>query len=166
MSAPAPVVVVCGVSGSGKTTVGRALAQRMALRFLDADDLHSPAAIDKMSRGRPLDDADRTPWLRRVAAEMAAARLGGLGLVVACSALKVRYRDILRRSDTHPLFLLLEAPRALLEQRLEGRTGHFMPRDLLDSQLDALEAALPTETDVRTVLASAQIEIIVDQMSS
>lgn len=128
------IIVVMGVSGAGKTTVARALAAALGWRFLEADDLHSQANVDKMRRGEPLDDADRAPWLAQVAAEMSALTDG----VVACSALKKVYRDRLRvRPDVR--FVLLDVPRPLLEQRLAQRRGHHMPPSLLPSQLATLE---------------------------
>jgi gluconokinase len=128
------IVVVMGVSGAGKSTVGGALAAALGWPFVEADELHPPANVAKMARGEPLDDADRAPWLEAVATRMRALDDG----VVACSALRERYRDVLRvRPDVR--FVLLDVPRALLEERLKKRRGHFMPRSLLDSQLATLE---------------------------
>jgi gluconokinase len=128
------IVVVMGVSGAGKTTIGQALAAALGWPFVEADELHPPANVAKMARGEPLDDADRAPWLEAVAARMRALDDG----VVACSALRERYRDVLRvRPDVR--FILLDVPRALLEQRLAARRGHFMPPSLLPSQLATLE---------------------------
>jgi gluconokinase len=123
-----------GVSGAGKTTIGQALAAALGWPFVEADELHPPANVAKMARGEPLDDADRAPWLEAVAARMRALDDG----VIACSALRERYRDVLRvRPDVR--FILLDVPRALLEQRLAARRGHFMPPSLLPSQLATLE---------------------------
>ena len=128
------IVVVMGVSGAGKTTIGQALAAALGWPFVEADDLHPPANVAKMARGEPLDDADRAPWLEAVAARMRALDDG----VVACSALRARYRDVLRvRPDVR--FVLLDVPPALLEERLAARRGHFMPPSLLTSQLATLE---------------------------
>jgi gluconokinase len=132
-----PLVVVMGVAGSGKSTVGAALADRLRLPFADADDLHPAANVDKMSRGIPLTDADRAPWLTAVGEEIARHRVPGL--VVACSALKVAYRDALRAHAPEAVFLHLETTKQVLAQRMLVRSEHFMPLALLDSQLDTLE---------------------------
>lgn len=135
------VVVVMGVSGSGKTTVGIALADALGVEYAEADTFHPPANIAKMSSGRPLTDEDRWPWLDSVARWIREHEKSG-GVVTA-SALKRKYRDTLRRgSDTW--FLHLDGDRGLLADRLEKRTGHFMPASLLDSQLADLE---PLEQD-------------------
>ncbi|KLO32675.1 gluconokinase [Mycobacterium haemophilum] len=129
-------IVVMGVSGSGKTTVGVALAQRMRVPFLDADTLHPPSNIAKMTAGEPLDDDDRYPWLERVGAWLASRRGGA---VVSCSALKRRYRDQLRAHCPHTEFLHLRGSLELISRRLAARSGHFMPAALLRSQFDTLE---------------------------
>lgn len=133
------IVVVMGVSGCGKTTIGRRVAKVLQLPFLDADDLHPPANISKMKKGIPLADDDRYPWLKRVAekiAEMAEKRGG----VVACSALKEPYRRVLMGDSSLPVLLVhLKGTRDTLYRRLRQRKSHFMPPDLLDSQLKALE---------------------------
>lgn len=159
-----PVVVVMGVSGSGKSTFGTALANAMHARFLDADDLHPPANRRKMAAGMALDDADRRGWLNAVAVWMAKRVEDGEPGVVACSALRRRYRDRLRAAGGAVRFVYLEVPRAELEQRLRSRR-HFMPVTLLDSQLATLEppgpdeaacivdGAMPLEENLRRVLA-------------
>lgn len=131
-----PPIVVMGVSASGKTAVGKPLAERLGCPFIDGDVLHPQANIDKMKAGHPLDDADRAPWLDRVADWLAAHQGGG---VIACSALKRRYRDRLREAAPDTLFVLLDPPLAVLRQRDAAREGHFMPASLLDSQLATLE---------------------------
>jgi gluconokinase len=151
------IVVVMGVAGAGKTTVGRALAAALGWSFLDADDLQPPANVDKMRRGEPLDDADRSPWLARVAAELRARD----DVVVACSALRAAYRDALRvRPEVR--FVYLKVPEAVLAARLAERRGHYMPPSLLRSQLDTLEepgdaivvdATQPVAEIVRTVVS-------------
>lgn len=147
---PPTVVVVMGVSGSGKTTIGQALADRLALPFEDGDDLHPPANRAKMAAGHPLDDADRAPWLAAVADWIDGhADSGG---VIACSALKRRYRDQLVRPFVR--FLYLEVSPDELRRRLVARTGHFMRVDLLDSQLADLEPPGPDEPAI-TVTANA-----------
>ena len=128
-------VVVMGVSGCGKSTLGRALAAALATRFVDADDLHPAENIAKMAAGQPLDDADRAPWLDRCAAALAAGPV-----VLACSALKRRYRDRLRVAAPDLRLIHLAAPQSLLAERLVARSGHFMPAGLLPSQFAALEA--------------------------
>lgn len=136
-------VVVMGVSGCGKTTVGRLLAARLGAAFVDGDGLHSAANVAKMHAGVPLTDADRAPWLQRVGETLAAA--GDAPIVVACSALKRAYRDAILRRDSQAFFLHLAAPRALIAQRLAERHGHFMPATLLASQFAALEPLAPQE---------------------
>ncbi|MET9384236.1 gluconokinase [Streptomyces sp. NPDC002928] len=138
-------IVVSGVSGSGKTTVARLLAKRLDTPFAEADDFHPPANIAKMSAGVPLDDADRQPWLEAVGRWLHEHDTADTGGVVACSALKRRYRDTLREACPGAFFLHLTASHELLAERLGRRTGHFMPRSLLDSQIAALEPLEPDE---------------------
>jgi gluconokinase len=137
--------VVTGVAGSGKSTVARLLARRLDVPFADGDDFHPPGDIVKMSSGTPLDDADRRPWLEAVGRWLHERDRSGSGAVVACSALKRRYRDILRAACPGAFFLQLTADRELLAARLGRRTDHFMPSSLLDSQLAALEPLQPDE---------------------
>jgi gluconokinase len=140
-----PCVVVTGVAGIGKTTVARLLAQRLDVPFADGDDFHSAADIAKMSAGTPLDDTDRRPWLESVGRWLHEHDTAGTGAVVACSALKRRYRDTLLAACPGAFFLHLTASREVLADRLGGRTGHFMPSLLLDSQLATLEPLEPDE---------------------
>lgn len=137
-------VVVMGVAGSGKTTVGRALAAALHVPFCDADSLHPPANTQRMRQGLPLDDEHRWPWLAAVHDRIATAAQSGEGLVMACSALKAVYRDRIAASLGPPPggqlpFVHLEAPREVLATRLQRRRGHFFPPTLLDSQLATLE---------------------------
>jgi gluconokinase len=132
---PPPLLVVMGVSGSGKSTVGTALAAALGVPFIDGDDLHPPDNIEKMTRGTPLDDLDRGPWLRTVGDRFASAESDGHGLVIACSALKLSYRDIIRLGSPRVSFVELKVPRDALLQRVSARPEHFMPPALLDSQL-------------------------------
>lgn len=134
---PVRVVVIMGVSGAGKTTVGRALAVRTGWTFADADDVHPPENVAKMARGEPLTDADREPWLRALAALIGAHLSRGEPLVLACSALKARYRDLLRRPEVR--FVLLEGTPETIRARLAARAGHYMKAGLLESQFEALE---------------------------
>jgi gluconokinase len=131
------VAVVMGVSGTGKTTVGRLLAEALGVPYAEADDFHPAANIAKMRSGTPLDDADREPWLDAVGAW--AAGRAGLGGVVSCSALKRAYRDRLRAASPGLFFVHLAGERDLIADRLAQRRGHFMPSGLLDSQFAALE---------------------------
>lgn len=141
-----PLVVVMGVSGSGKSTVGVALARRLGVAFADADDLHPRANIAKMTAGVPLDDADRWPWLDLVGGWLAEHdREGG---VVSCSALRRSYRDRLRRHAPRSRFVHLDGPREVIARRQADRAGHFMPASLLDSQLATLEPLGPDEDGV------------------
>ena len=133
-------LVVMGVSGCGKSSLGATLAAALALPFTDADDLHPAANRAKMAAGQPLTDADRWPWLLAVGAVLAK----GAG-VVACSALRRAYRDRLREAAGPVQFLHLVAPREVIAERLAARRGHFMPLALLDSQLATLEPLAPGE---------------------
>lgn len=144
-------LIVMGVSASGKTTVSRLLGLALDYRVLDADDLHPQANIDKMRQGIALTDADRAPWLRSVAAWIAEQRAQGVGVVVACSALKRAYRDMLRDGDAQAVFVWLDVARQQLDQRIAQRPGHFMPASLLGSQLDTLEPPAADERAVHVV---------------
>lgn len=139
-------IVVMGVSGAGKTTVARTLAARLGGVFIDADDLHSPAARAKMAAGTPLTDEDRTPWLRRVAGAVREGVDRGERVVVACSALRHSYRALLRAEAGVRLFFLhLDGDAHTLAGRLGSRVGHFMSEELLESQLATLERLGPDE---------------------
>jgi carbohydrate kinase (thermoresistant glucokinase family) len=137
MSGEGIVYVVMGVTGSGKTTVGQALATRLDLPFHDGDTFHPPANVAKMRSGIPLDDRDREPWLRTLADKIAEWNQTG-GAVLACSALKEKYREILSGRGL-ARFILLAPAEPTIAGRLQLRQGHFMPPGLLKSQLDALE---------------------------
>ena len=154
---PSPVVVM-GVSGSGKSTVGSALAQRLRVPFVDADSLHPPANIAKMTAGEPLNDEDRYPWLESVGEWLAGHRDGG---VASCSALKRKYRDQLRAHCPRVEFLHLSGSPELIGSRLAIRTAHFMPAALLRSQLDDLQPLGADEAGV-TVDIGKDVDAIID----
>jgi carbohydrate kinase (thermoresistant glucokinase family) len=133
-------IVVMGVSGAGKSTVGRLIAARLDCPFRDADSFHPAANIAKMSRGEPLTDEDRWPWLQAIAAWIAEHRAAGTTCIVTCSALKRTYRDIVTdRQSADVRLIYLKGDFELIEARLKARTGHFMPPGLLRSQFAALE---------------------------
>ncbi|MBZ5737632.1 gluconokinase [Nocardioides mangrovi] len=138
-------LVVMGVSGSGKSTVGAALAQRLRVPFEDADDLHPSANIAKMSRGEALTDEDRYPWLELVGDWLAVHEDGG---VMSCSALRRKYRDQLRSHVPGLRFLLLEGTQEVIARRQASRPGHFMPASLLTSQFATLEPLAPDEDGI------------------
>jgi gluconokinase len=141
-------VVVMGVSGTGKTTVGQAISDVTGAELLEGDDFHPQANIDKMSAGIPLDDEDRRPWLRALAAEIARLETRGRSSVTACSALRRVYRDWLREGYPELFFVHLHAPYEVLLERMRRRTDHFMPPSLLQSQFDTLELLQPDEAGV------------------
>ncbi|MGA4545226.1 gluconokinase [Uniformispora flossi] len=155
-----PTIVVMGVSGTGKTTVARLLAERLGVPFADADDFHPRANIVKMSAGIPLDDADRRPWLQSIGRKVRDCRAAGTGCVIACSALKRSYRDILRDVCPGIWFVHPTAPRDVLAARIARRTDHFMPVSLLDSQLTELEPLGPDEHGV-TLDAGPPLDVLV-----
>ena len=132
-----PLLVVMGVTGAGKSTVGGLIAERLGLGFRDADEFHPPADVAKMSAGQPLEDADRWPWLDAIGAHLAAHR--GQGCVVTCSALKRAYRDRLRGAAPGLRFIHLHGEMALVAARQAARQGHFMPASLVASQFATLE---------------------------
>jgi gluconokinase len=140
-----PLYLVMGVCGSGKSLIGALLARALGLEFVEGDVYHSPENVARMSAGIPLTDEDRQAWLAAIATRLDEARRAGLGLVVSCSALKRSYRDVLRAGSSDVQVVYLEGTHALLEQRLAGRRGHFMPSSLLDSQFAILEPPAPDE---------------------
>ena len=134
-----------GVAGAGKTLVGTLLAGALGVAFLEGDDLHPADNVRRMAQGIPLTDDDRRGWLAAIAARIAEVRRTDTGLVVACSALKGAYRDVLRRADPDIRFVHLTGDPALIAKRLSQRVGHYMPATLLDSQLAILEPPTPEE---------------------
>ena len=160
-SDPGPAaIVVMGVSGSGKTLVGRRLAERLGWRFLGADDLHPPGHVAKMRSGRPLDDADRGPWLDLVAAAIDAAVSRGEPVVVACSALRRAHRQRLGLPRASVRLVHLTAPADVIRKRIEQRVGHFMPATLLDSQLATLEPPGPAESPIVVDVSAEPQEVL------
>lgn len=140
-------MIVMGVAGSGKSSVGEALATCLGATYLDGDALHPPGNIDKMSRGVPLTDADRMPWLRDIGRRLNAA---GDRMIIGCSALKRAYRETIVAEARHPVtFIYLAGTRQVIAARMSARSGHFMPTSLLDSQFAALEEPQDDENAIR-----------------
>lgn len=160
-------VVVMGVSGCGKTTVALGIADRTGLIFAEADDFHSRANVEKMRAGIPLDDDDRWPWLVDLAGWMRERAGEGRSTVIACSALKRAYRDVLAAGPPSIDFVHLDGPADVIRARLASRVGHYMPASLLDSQIATLE---PLEQDERgvvldlTVPARELVEEVIDEL--
>ena len=154
-----------GVAGSGKTTVGRALARRLGWHFQEGDDLHPPENVAKMRAGRPLDDQDRAPWLAAVAAHLDKWLRDDEHGIITCSALKRQYRDVIIGGRPGVRLVYLTASRELLADRLAKRRGHFMPASLLDSQLATLEAPGPDE-DPLTVSVDAPLDATVERIAA
>jgi gluconokinase len=157
------LIVVMGVTGSGKSTVGMALAERLAVPFGDADDFHSAANVAKMASGVPLDDSDRLPWLRAIGTWLAAHAT--TGAVASCSALKRSYRDVLRESAPAVRFVHLRGDPATARLRVAGRPGHFMPASLVASQFAALEE-LQSDEDGLVLDFARPVGEIVDEVAS
>ncbi|MEG4008579.1 gluconokinase [Microcoleus sp. Pol11C1] len=156
------ITIVMGVSGSGKTTVGKLLAQSLNWHFSDADDFHSPANIEKMSLGIPLEDADRLPWLLQLQAAIDWWLWEDRNVVLACSALKASYREMLCRDPQRMKIVYLKGSFQLLSARLTSRENHYMKADLLLSQLDTLEEP----EDAIIIDASQPLELIVRQIKN
>jgi gluconokinase len=158
---PGPyAIILMGVAGSGKTAVGSRVAKRLGWLFLDADDFHPPANVEKMKRGIPLDDNDRAPWLERMHAELRQQISEGQSVILACSALKDSYRDKLKDDLSEVRFVLLDVDRDKLLERLQKRQAHFFPKELLDSQLATLERP----HDAFIVDANKSVDEVVDSI--
>ena len=153
------IAVVMGVSGSGKTTVAALVAAKTGCRFQEGDALHSPKNVAKMRRGEPLTDADRASWLRRIAEEIDGWRARGQCGVMACSALKRRYRDIIIGARPDVALVYLKGSRELIRQRMAARQGHFMPVTLLESQFASLEEPTPDEHPITVDVGAKPAEI-------
>jgi gluconokinase len=162
-TSPPTVIVIAGVSGSGKTTIGTLLAERLGWEYAEADAFHSEANIAKMRAGHPLTDADRAPWLRTIAAWISDRLDTGRPGVVTCSALKRTYRDVLTGGNSAVAMVLLDGDRDLIAARMKARKGHFFKADLLDSQFADLELPAPGE-DVLTAPIAGSPEETVDHI--
>jgi gluconokinase len=157
------VAVLMGVSGSGKTTIARGVAERQGWVLIEGDSFHPPANVAKMHAGTPLTDEDRWPWLQAIAREIDAMRTQGQSAVVACSALKRAYRDILIGDRSNVVLVYLRGSKALIADRLVARKDHFMPPALLDSQFATLEE--PSEDENALVVSIAgPVDAIVDEV--
>ncbi|WP_291808431.1 gluconokinase [Cellulomonas sp.] len=159
-------VVVMGVSGTGKSTVGQAVADRLARPFLEGDDLHPEVNVAKMTAGTPLDDDDRWPWLQIVRDAMSAHAAAGTSTVVACSALRRAYRDVLSEAHGRVRFVLLDVPADALRERITLRSGHWMPPSLLESQLATLEPLGPDEDGVVVPVAGPADRVVADALAA
>lgn len=155
---PATVLVVMGVSGCGKSTVASGLADRLGWQFAEGDDFHPQSNVDKMHDGHPLTDEDRWPWLEKIADWIAGTENDRQPGIVTCSALKRSYRDVLRGPGV--IFVHLTASKELLEKRISSRKGHFMPSELLQSQLDTLEPLQDDEEGIVVDVAAEPHEIV------
>ncbi len=154
-------IIVMGVSGSGKSSVGKTLAEQIGAKFIDGDDLHPRANIIKMASGHSLDDHDRKPWLERIGdAAYSLEHKNEIGIIV-CSALKRQYRDLIRLGNQNVTFLFLRGEFDLIAQRLQERKGHYMPTTLLQSQFDTLEVPKSDEADIKPVDIDASFDEVV-----
>jgi len=156
------IIIVMGVSGSGKSRVGQALAQRLGWQFQDADDFHTQAAKEKMKQAIPLNDQDRQPWLQAMGSAIDRWLIAGKNTVLACSALKSSYRQILGIQDSRVQFIYLQGSFELIYKRLKHRQNHFMKESLLQSQFETLEE--PTPSGAIYIDACQSPEVIVQQV--
>lgn len=167
---PALRLIVMGVSGCGKSTLSQALAHRLGLKMVDGDDLHLPESVAKMRAGTALQDDDRWPWLDRIGDYLADSHPGDKGSeadapgrVVACSALRLAYRERIRARAGQVCFLFLQGDYALISKRMQQRVDHYMQTGLLDSQFQTLETPGAAETDVITLDITKPIDLLVEQ---
>lgn len=154
------IVILMGVSGAGKSTVGKLLAKRLGWSFYDGDDLHPESNVRKMTAGQPLTDEDRAPWLESIRQQIHQLEVTGTDAIVACSALKEAYRQQLMADTRHTQLVYLRGSKVLIEHRLRQRKGHFFDADLLSSQFEALEepagvAVVEIEGDLDSVTSAA-----------
>jgi gluconokinase len=156
-------IITMGVSGSGKTTVAEALAKRLGWSFVDGDAFHPQANVDKMRSGTPLTDDDRWPWLKAIAAEIARHRAANDRVVIACSALKHTYRDVLIDGQSDVLMVYMKGSRELIMSRLALRQGHYFPARLLDSQFATLEEPDASEYAL-TIVVDKDVSGVVDEI--
>jgi gluconokinase len=161
----ATALVVMGVSGSGKSTIARLLADRLGWEFAEADEFHPPANITKMTAGTPLTDEDRWPWLRSIAAWMTERAEAGADVVVTCSALRRVYRDVLREAGSDVRFVHVAGSKELIAGRMASRSGHFMPPSLLESQIATLEPLEDDEDGVVVDLADPPERIVEEALT-
>lgn len=157
-----PVILVMGVSGAGKTTIGAFLASVLGVEFRDADDLHPVENVEKMHRGEPLDDWDRLPWLHRIGSQVRAWRRMGQGGVITCSALSRRYREMIIGNCDGVALVHLDGPKEIIHERMAARHGHFMPSSLLDSQFQALEPPADDEAAIIVSLLPSPAQIVAE----
>lgn len=160
MSKQVPPIVVMGVSGSGKSTIGQLLADQLDHEFIDGDSLHPAANKQKMAAGQALDDADREPWLRVIGQQLAQSKQRGATLVIACSALKRSYRDLIRSLEPDTVFVHLAGVPTLIRDRMNARDHEYMPSSLLDSQLATLEAPAAEEQVLTADIAQSPEHIV------
>jgi gluconokinase len=159
-----PNIVVMGVAGCGKSSLGQALAAALSSVYIEGDSFHPPENIARMAAGTPLTDADRAGWLTVLANQLAGGKAQGQGVVLACSALKQRYRDTLRHGDPQLLFVHLAGSKPLIAGRMATRSAHFMPTSLLDSQFADLEAPHPSSENVITLDISQPLPDLLQQV--
>jgi carbohydrate kinase (thermoresistant glucokinase family) len=156
-------IIVMGVSGCGKTTMGRALAERLNATFLDADDFHPIANVQKMRAGTPLNDQDRGPWLSALNRELRTRGQRGERVVLACSALKTRYRDVIGAQLSHVDWIFLDGSFEVIAERMRARANHYMPETLLRSQFEALE---PPQNAIRISIELTSAEQVEAALSA